>query len=166
VITAAIAVQLPLFEGFAMTDDIIGAELKVNKTKFKYVSAVELECVFGPASKSDALALAALAKDYNPVLLLPDVALAKGRVQPHLHPLWISTLADRCVRQLMPENAIVQLTLKYLSEIPQDEILRLNARSTQNNSLVTIAIFNRCGEKVVEAQAMCSKPEGNCAARP
>jgi hypothetical protein len=149
-----------------MTDDIIGAELKVNKTKFRYVSAVELECVFGPVSKSDALALAALAKDYNPVLLLPDVALAKGRVQAHLHPLWISTLVDRCMRQLMPENAIAQLTLKYLSEVPQDETLRLTAQSTQNDTLVTIAIFDRRGEKVVEGQAKCSRLEGTTAARP
>jgi hypothetical protein len=140
----------------------------VNKAKFRYLgeSAADLECVFGPVSKSDALALAALAKDYNPVLLVPDVAFAKGRVQAHLHPLWISTLVDRCVRQLVSQNAIIQLTLKYLLEIPQDETLRLNAQSTQNDTLVTIAIFDRRGEKVVEGQAKCSRLEGNIAARP
>ncbi len=142
-----------------MTDIIIEVRSSnVNEAKFRFLGehGMGLECVFGPVSKTDALALAALSKDYNPVLLVPDVALAKGRPGTHLHPLWVSGMVERCVRKLIPNSAIVELTLSFLSMIPREETLCFEAQTTKDGSLVTIAIFNSRGEKMAEAQAKCS----------
>ncbi|AFM22803.1 hypothetical protein [Desulfomonile tiedjei] len=76
-------------------DEVRSSNVNEARVRFLGENGTSLECVFGPASKNDALTLAVLARDYNPVVLMPDVAFAKSHVGTYLHPLWVSGLVER-----------------------------------------------------------------------
>ncbi|MBI5248279.1 MAG: hypothetical protein HY912_02180 [Desulfomonile tiedjei] len=78
---------------------------------------------FGPVSPQTALALAQLAKDYNPLFLVAEIAEEAGIPDVRLHPLWVSGFADSAVRRIANGGLVTDFTIRYHRSASHGQVL-------------------------------------------
>jgi acyl dehydratase len=101
-----------------------------------------------------ALRLASLAKDYNPLFLMPEIAKARGFPRPVLHPLWISSLVSAGLQDAAKGRIIEVLKISYHRTALQGDSLSLEGTiDRDDDSLVTFKVWSGKNNLVASGRA-------------